>query len=95
MITDYDTREYPDYTNEYIPTLECIPEEKPEKYISHLEKNNQTYFEHFKDSMSYSGQAFKASFYFFIHGFVPETFQSNGSDTIFYLNNTIKQKYNM
>jgi hypothetical protein len=92
MITDYDIREYPDF----IHTLECIPEEeKPEKYISHLEKNKQTYFEHFKDSICYSGQAFKASFYFFIHGFVPEAFQTNGSDTIFYLNNTIKTKYNM
>lgn len=60
--------------------------------ISHLEKNKQTYYEHFYDSMSYSLLAFKASFYFFIHAFIPESFQTNGSNTIFKLNDTIKSK---
>lgn len=60
--------------------------------ISHLEKNKQTYSEHFHDSMSYSLLAFKASFYFCIHAFIPESFQTNGSNTIFELNDTIKSK---
>lgn len=59
---------------------------------SHLTENNQTYFEHFKDSMFYSGQALKASFYFCIHAVVPESFKCAGSTTIFELSDIIDKK---
>jgi hypothetical protein len=59
----------------------------------HLKENKQTYFEHLSESLSYSGQAFKASFYFLIHAFVPDLFKYNGSATIYSLTDSIKQKY--
>lgn len=66
--------------------IECIK-------CYHLKKNKQTYFEHLGESLSYSGRAFKASFYFFIHAFIPDLFQYNGSATVYSLTDTIKQKY--
>jgi hypothetical protein len=59
----------------------------------HLKENKQTYFEHLSESLSYSGQAFKASFYFLIHAFVPDLFKYNGSATVYSLTDTIKNKY--
>lgn len=59
----------------------------------HLKKNKQSYFEHLGESLSYSGKAFKASFYFLIHAFIPDLFQYNGSATLYSLTDTIKQKY--
>ena len=50
--------------------------------MSHLEDNNQTYFEHLKNSLSYSWKSTKASFYFFIHAFIPCIFTSSGSTII-------------
>jgi len=60
----------------------------------HLKKNNQTYFEHFKDSISYSGKSFKASLYFLVHAFIPDLFQYTGSAIIYDLHDTIQTKYN-
>lgn len=59
----------------------------------HLKENKQTYFEHLSETLSYSGQAFKASFYFLIHAFVPDLFKYNGSSTVYSLTDTIKTKY--
>jgi hypothetical protein len=59
----------------------------------HLKENKQTYFEHLSESLSYSGQAFKASFYFLIHAFVPDLFKYNGNATVYSLTDTIKSKY--
>lgn len=56
-------------------------------------KNNQTYFEHLGESISYSGQAFKASFYFIINAFIPDFYKYNGNITINSLNYTLKAKY--
>lgn len=66
--------------------IECIK-------CYHLKENKQTYFEHLSESLSYSGRAFKSSFYFFIHAFIPDLFQYNGSATLYSLTDTIKQKY--
>ena len=56
-------------------------------------KDNQTYFEHLGESISYSGQAFKASFYFIINAFIPDFYKYNGNITINSLNYTLKAKY--
>ena len=61
--------------------------------FEHLVFANQSYFEHFKDSIKYSGQSFKASFMFFCHAFWPDIFQQSGSITIRELNDTIVEKY--
>lgn len=66
--------------------LSCI------KYY-HLKKNNQTYFQHLSQTLSYSGRSFKASFYFLIHAFIPDLFEYNGSTTLYSLTDTIKLKY--
>ena len=56
-------------------------------------KDNQTYFEHLGESICYSGQAFKASFYFIINAFIPDFYKYNGNITINLLNYTLKAKY--
>ena len=58
----------------------------------HLSENKQSYCNHFKDSMSYSFQSLKASFYFFIHSLLPGFFCSSGSTTIFALKDSLDQK---
>ena len=57
--------------------------------FNHLNNKNCTYFEHFKHAMYYSYTSFKASFYFFVHAFLPDFFTESGSITINRLNNTI------
>jgi len=59
---------------------------------SHLEYANQSYFEHFKDSIVYSAKSLKASVFFLIHAFIPNTFQHSGSQTIEELNLILKNK---
>ena len=61
--------------------------------FEHLEFANQTYFEHFKDSMYFSFKALKASCCFFIHACYPSSFEKNGSNEIYELNEIIKSKY--
>ena len=62
-------------------------------YFKHLEFANQSYFEHFRDSLFYCGVSLKSAFYFFCHGIWPDSFQQNGSETIHYLSNIIYEKY--
>lgn len=61
--------------------------------LGHLRKNNQSYLQHCKESLSYSGKSFKASFYFLIHAFIPDVFEYKGSITVDSLNEMIKSKY--
>ena len=60
--------------------------------MSHLHQANQTYFEHFKDSISYSFTSLKCSFYFAIHAFFPDLMQTSGSTTIKELNDLLQKK---
>lgn len=60
--------------------------------MRHLQIINQTYCEHFKDSITYGLRSWKASIYFFIHAFFPDFFQFNGSETIFQLYNDLSSK---
>lgn len=61
---------------------------------SHLERANQTYSQHFKDSIYYSWLSLKSSFYFFFHAMYPNSFQSSGSDTVNHLNGILVEKLN-
>lgn len=61
--------------------------------FKHLYENDQTYFEHFKDSIHYSFESLKCSFYFFIHGIWPDTLKKDGSEKINKLHEEIKEKY--
>jgi hypothetical protein len=60
--------------------------------MTHLKQNNQTYWEHNKDALSYSKKAFKASLYFFIHAFFPERYTTKGSTEIANINSSIEMK---
>jgi hypothetical protein len=64
-----------------------------ENYFKHLEKVDQTYFEHLVDSMSYCGRALQSAFYFACHGIYPDIFETNGSESILELSNEIMEKY--
>jgi hypothetical protein len=60
--------------------------------MSHLQIANQTYEEHFYDSMGYCLLAIEAGIYFFIHALLPNTFTSAGSRTIKKLYEKIEYK---
>lgn len=60
--------------------------------MSHLQFINQTYFEHFQDSITYGLLSWKASMYFIIHAFFPDMFEFNGSGTIFHLSDALSCK---
>ncbi len=62
-------------------------------YFKHLEFANQSYFEHFKDSIFYCGVSLKSAMYFFCHAVWPDSFQQNGSQTIHNLSYIIYEKY--
>ena len=62
-------------------------------FFKHLSFANQSYFEHFSDSIKYCGTSLKGAFYFFCHAFWPDIFQQNGSETIHQLSSTISDKY--
>jgi len=58
----------------------------------HLKIVRQSYWEHFFYAMSYSFTAFKASVFFFIHAFIPDLFEFNGSKEIELLNSILVNK---
>lgn len=60
---------------------------------AHLEYANQTYMEHFKDSMGYAFKSFKGCYYFFIHAFCPDYYVKDGSSEINELHIIIRNKY--
>jgi hypothetical protein len=59
----------------------------------HLVFANQTYWEHFCDSLGYFKSSICASFYFFCHAFCPDIFEQSGSKKINELNDKIQIKY--
>lgn len=63
------------------------------KFKNHLDFAGQTYYEHFVDAIKYSCKSFKASFFFFVHAFIPNVFTQSGSNCIHELSDTIKDKY--
>lgn len=62
--------------------------------FNHLESVGQSYTEHLNDSMNYSWNSLKSSFYFFCHGIYPDIFETSGSNTIIDLHNVIQDKIN-
>jgi hypothetical protein len=51
-------------------------------HFKHLIYAKQGYFEHFYDSIRYSGKALKAFWYFTVHAFLPDFYDTNGSTCI-------------
>lgn len=60
--------------------------------FKHLTEANQSYFDHFVDSIGYSFKAFKAVWYFTIHAFLPDFYTYNGSASIKELNDILQEK---
>ena len=50
--------------------------------MNHLKKQNMGYWQHFKQAIKYSNQAFYASVMLLIHAFYPDWFQYTGSNII-------------
>ena len=84
-----ENKQYTETTNEStFDIINAIPNDN--KYnFNHLNDKNCSYFEHFKHAMYYSLVSLKASFYFFIHAFIPDLFTESGSTTINGLNHVI------
>lgn len=62
-------------------------------FFKHLLFANQTYWEHFSDSIGYFRKSICASFYFLCHAFWPDIFEQSGSKKINEINHLIKIKY--
>lgn len=60
--------------------------------FKHLEKAKQNYTTHFKESITFSLTALKASFYFFIHCLIPDFYERDGSSLIKELNEILQEK---
>jgi hypothetical protein len=61
-------------------------------HFKHLIYAKQGYFEHFYDSIRYSGKALKAFWYFTVHAFLPDFYDTNGSTCIKDLNDILQEK---
>ena len=61
-------------------------------HFTHLIKAKQGYFEHLVDSISYSCKALKAVWFFTVHAFLPNFFETNGSTCIKELNDLLQEK---
>ncbi len=61
--------------------------------FNHLQDVNQTYFEHFRDTLCYSYLSLRACIFFLIHGIYPDIFIKSGSTTIHNINEKIIKKY--
>lgn len=57
----------------------------------HLQKINQTYFQHLQNAFSYATQCQKASLYFMVHAIYPDIFVDNGSTTVKRLHERLQQ----
>ncbi len=58
----------------------------------HLTKANQDYVDHLMDAWSYSARALMASVAFFVHGLLPDWFQTTGSGLVRSLDSDIQEK---
>ena len=68
-------------------------ETKKEYYFfEHLEHVKESYWVHFKHSITFAFLAAKSSFFFIVHAFWPDLFQTSGSDTIFKLTNKMTKR---
>ncbi len=57
----------------------------------HLQKINQTYFQHLQNAFSYAAQCQKASLYFMVHAFYPDMFVDDGSTMVRRLHERLQQ----
>lgn len=62
-------------------------------FFKHLAFADQTYYDHFCDSIKYSWRSLRASFYFFCHAIWPDIYIKAGSDSVHELSNIIREKY--
>lgn len=60
--------------------------------FTHLIKAKQGYAMHFYDSIGYSCKALKALWFFTVHAFLPNFFETNGSTCIKELNDLLQEK---
>ena len=51
-------------------------------FFIHLQDDNKTYFEHFKETMTHSTKSFKASVMFFVHAIWPDAYTKSGYSEI-------------
>ena len=56
--------------------------ESNNSFFIHLNEDNKTYYEHFKETMTHSTKSFKASFMFFIHAIWPDVYTESGYSEI-------------
>lgn len=63
-------------------------------YFNHLKEVNETYFQHMKNSFSYSILFFNTSLKLIIHGILPNFYTTAGTDTANKVINSINNRKN-
>ena len=71
-----------DYINRFMQEDIVVQNNENKSFFKHLEENDISYKHHFYNSMGYCLMSLKSSFYFFIHAFLPNTFEYDGSHEI-------------
>lgn len=59
-----------------------MPRNVRELFLAHPEALNESYLQHFRHAMSYSGRLFAAAFCAFAHALFPFLFEKTASDAI-------------
>jgi Family of unknown function (DUF6356) len=59
-----------------------MPNPVKKLFLSHPEALNESYFQHMRHAMSYSGRLFAASFCALAHAFLPFLFEKTASNAI-------------
>lgn len=72
-----------------------IAQQQKQHWFKHLNAIDQSYGEHFINAMTYSWCSLKASVCFFCHAIWPDVFEWAGSNAIYSLNDTLREKFKM
>lgn len=63
-------------------TIEVDSIETNTSFFTHLQEDNKTYYEHFKETMTHSTKSFKASVMLLIHAIWPDVYTTSGYSEI-------------
>jgi len=61
-------------------------------FIAHPTAVGESYFEHMKFALKFSGRLFRAAFAAFAHGFVPAVCETTASEAVFAMTDEIRAR---
>lgn len=74
--------EFGEELKDNIIEVDSIETTTTSSFFTHLQEDNKTYFEHFKETMTHSSKSFKASVMLLIHAIWPDIYTTSGYSEI-------------